>query len=81
MKGVIEVAIDDVLNGLGLDSADFVVEHPADMTHGDYACNVAMVVAKQVGKAPRGIWGPISPRRSKVKSSTSTESRSLVLVF
>jgi arginyl-tRNA synthetase len=31
----------------------FTLEHPADLAHGDFACNVAMVAAKQVGKNPK----------------------------
>lgn len=31
----------------------FSVERPSDETRGDYACNVAMVLAKNVGKNPR----------------------------
>ena len=27
---------------MGLEAADFVIEHPEDMDHGDFACNVAM---------------------------------------
>lgn len=32
-----------------------VLEFPADMAHGDYACNVALAYAKQAGKAPRAL--------------------------
>jgi len=32
---------------------DFNIEHPSDLTHGDYSTNVAMVLAKQVGKNTR----------------------------
>jgi arginyl-tRNA synthetase len=32
---------------------NFTLEHPADLAHGDFACNVAMVAAKQVGKNPK----------------------------
>ncbi len=38
---------------LGLPEADFTLEHPTELAHGDYAANVAMVLAKQVGKNPR----------------------------
>ncbi len=31
----------------------FAVEHPADMEHGDYAVNVALIEAKKQGKNPR----------------------------
>jgi arginyl-tRNA synthetase len=46
-------AINTALTKLELPSVDFSVEHPADVAHGDYASNVAMVLAKQVGKNPR----------------------------
>lgn len=55
MESVIRIAVNNVLNDLGLAGIDFVVEHPADMAHGDYACNVALVVAKEVGEAPRQV--------------------------
>lgn len=32
---------------------EVTLEHPADLTHGDVSCNVAMVLAKKVGKNPR----------------------------
>lgn len=48
-------AINAALYELELPSVDFSVEHPADVTHGDYASNVALVLAKQVGQAPRQI--------------------------
>jgi arginyl-tRNA synthetase len=48
-------AITTALNELELPSVDFSLEHPADVTHGDYASNVAMVLAKQVGEAPRAV--------------------------
>ena len=53
MEQVIRTAIADVLKELGIDEVDFVVEHPNEFSHGDYACNVAMVAAKQLGKNPR----------------------------
>jgi len=33
----------------------FLVEHPADERMGDYACNVAMVLSKTLGKNPRDL--------------------------
>ncbi len=32
---------------------DFTLEHPADLAHGDYATNAALVAAKRAGKNPR----------------------------
>lgn len=55
MKSEIRKAIEAVLSELGIEHVDFVVEHPADLSHGDYATNVAMVCAKKLGKSPREI--------------------------
>lgn len=53
MKDVIHEAILKTLIELRLPEAEFTIEHPADLAHGDYACNVALVLAKHVGQAPR----------------------------
>lgn len=55
MKETLEKAIQTVCEKVGAPDAEFVVEHPADLAHGDYATNVAMALAKQMGKAPREI--------------------------
>ncbi|MCB9811620.1 arginine--tRNA ligase [Candidatus Nomurabacteria bacterium] len=55
MQDVLREAINEALTELGLPEIDFTIEHPSDLTHGDYASNVAMVVAKEAGKAPREI--------------------------
>lgn len=34
-------------------TADFVLEHPSDLSHGHYSANVALVVSKIAGKNPR----------------------------
>lgn len=53
MKDVIITAIEEVLEAMGIPSADFVVEHPVDLAHGDYATNVALAAAKAAGQNPR----------------------------
>ncbi len=55
MQDEIRKAIQNVLTELGIEGVDFVVEHPGDITHGDYATNVAMVCAKKLGKNPREV--------------------------
>ena len=55
MEDVLRTAITDALTELGYDEVGFSLEHPENLVFGDYACNVAMVVAKQAGKAPREI--------------------------
>ncbi len=55
MKDVIEEAVRDALAELGVAELDFVVEHPSELEHGDYACNAALVAAKALGQSPRAV--------------------------
>ena len=55
--------IEALLAGLGLTTPEgapleikrFAVEPPRDATHGDLACNAAMVLAKSAGQNPRAL--------------------------
>ncbi len=49
LHGLIGNALQEVF---GLSGVSFVVEEPKDLTHGDYASNVALVVSKQLAKSP-----------------------------
>jgi arginyl-tRNA synthetase len=42
------------------------LEHPADPTHGDYASNIALVLAKEAGKAPRELAEAIVAKAESV---------------
>ena len=53
MEDAIRAAIRDMFVELGVTEADFAVEHPADLSHGDYATNAALSAAKTLGKNPR----------------------------
>jgi arginyl-tRNA synthetase len=53
MESEIRAAIQEALKELGTAECDFVVEHPTELSHGDYACNVAMVAAKEANRNPR----------------------------
>ncbi|MCI0619631.1 arginine--tRNA ligase [Candidatus Wolfebacteria bacterium] len=46
-------AIAKALKSLGIETGEFVVEHPADLSHGDYSTNAAMVAAKATGSNSR----------------------------
>ena len=50
MKEKLEGYIKEALRELGIADADFAVEHPTDMTHGDWATNVAMVIFAKAKK-------------------------------
>jgi len=41
--------------GLAIDEKDIKIEHPQDVTFGDYSTNIAMVLAKKEGKNPRDL--------------------------
>lgn len=53
MEDVIRMAVDDALVTLGLSGVSFTIEHPAELIHGDFACNVALVAAKSALVPPR----------------------------
>ncbi|MCF7816152.1 MAG: arginine--tRNA ligase [Candidatus Pacebacteria bacterium] len=55
MEPLIRKAIENALEELGITGVLFAVEHPAEITHGDYSTNVAMVCAKKLGKSPHEI--------------------------
>ena len=55
MEDLLRQTIANALQALELPAVDFVVEHPAEFSHGDYATNVALVAAKQAGESPRVI--------------------------
>jgi len=40
----IKESIQEVLDKLGLEKVDFIVEHPTELSHGDFATNVAMLL-------------------------------------
>jgi arginyl-tRNA synthetase len=69
VHSIITAAVDEalvedafVLNGA---SANFVVEPPRDVSHGDLATNAAMILAKLAGKAPRAIAEILKPKLEK----------------
>jgi len=57
MQEKIVMAIKDIITGMGLPQVDFVVEHPADLAHGDYSTNIAMVLGKNIGRNPVELAG------------------------
>lgn len=55
MKERISEAIQEVCQEFSWPRVAFTVEHPAEIAHGDYATNVALVLAKQINRAPREV--------------------------
>jgi arginyl-tRNA synthetase len=56
MKEILHTLVSNTLRELfGISDTSFVIEHPGDMSHGDYATNVALSVSKQLGKNPKEV--------------------------
>ncbi len=55
IKAKIKNLVNMAVLELGLAPVDFAVEHPGIMAHGDYAANVAMILAKQAGTNPKDL--------------------------
>ena len=53
MKEKLEIIVREALRALGIEVNGVVIERPADITHGDYATNVALACAKEAGLSPR----------------------------
>lgn len=53
MEATLKGYIGKALTALGIHDIPVLLEHPADMRHGDWATNVAMAGAKAAGKNPR----------------------------
>ncbi len=52
IEKIIRDSITGAVGDLNLPSIDFIVEHPAELAHGDYASNVALVLGKEMKKNP-----------------------------
>jgi len=55
VRTLIENHIGDALRVRGVENPTVVLEYPAELVHGDYASNVAMMYAKQLGTNPRAL--------------------------
>ncbi len=51
----IKSKIQKALSELGIEAETITLEHPADLSHGDYSTNVALMYAKKAGKNPRAL--------------------------
>ena len=48
-------AISKALKNLGAEDVSFSLEHPTELSHGDFATNAALASAKKLGKNPREV--------------------------
>ncbi len=61
IRKIIEAAFE----GTEISLVDFIVEHPAELSHGDYSTNVALVVAKQLKAKPTDVAKLLVEKMSK----------------
>ncbi|NQV93182.1 arginine--tRNA ligase [Candidatus Kaiserbacteria bacterium] len=50
IRETITHSIQEALNAVGITAENIVLEHPVDLSHGDFSCNVAMMLAKKEGR-------------------------------
>jgi len=55
IRTTLKIAVAEVLAELGAPDAVFSVEHPTELSHGDYATNAALAAAKALGVNPRAL--------------------------
>lgn len=55
MKNQLEILIKNALQNLGIETESIALEHPADISNGDYSTNVALVYARQLSTSPRDL--------------------------
>ncbi len=60
-----KTGITNALKSLGLTATEIVLEHPAESSHGDFATNVALALAKAAKKNPRELATAIAEATKK----------------
>lgn len=55
IRETLKGAFIEAVTKAGYTPCDFALEHPGDMSHGDYAANIALVLSKKVGESPRAV--------------------------
>lgn len=63
----IEKSVHEALQALGFSIPDYQIEHPNDLSHGDYAVNVALLLAKDAGKNPKEVAESVVEELNKNK--------------
>src|SRR3989338_11285312 len=64
----IKDALKHILDGIGVAIQDLAIEHPTELTHGDYATGVALQYAKQAGMKPRELAEKIVESLGSIES-------------
>ncbi len=73
MEQKIKNLIIEALKNLEIEGGDFIVEHPADLTKGDYSTNVAMVFSKKLNTNPKDLAEKIVDQLSRLNLDNKIE--------
>ena len=67
IQNTIKKIVTNALNHIAPDIAEpeILLEHPTELAHGDYACNVAMRYAKELNQNPRELGEQIAQNISE----------------
>lgn len=52
---VLKKCIVDALQKLGIEATDIALERPDDFSHGDHSSNIALILAKKIGRKPSDV--------------------------
>lgn len=73
VKATLHTALSNALSSLGIGDAAPVLEHPAELAHGDYATSAALQYAKHLGMNPRALAEKIVAELSAIDGIAKTE--------
>ena len=73
IRGTLTAHLAKALTQCGVDAADVVIEHPAQLSNGDYATGAALQYAKQAGIAPRALAEKIVAALGTVEGVSKVE--------
>lgn len=67
IRHIITEHITQVLTSLGIEIPEVIsLEHPADVSFGDYSTNIAMVLAKKLGQSPQTLASTLVKEMNKI---------------
>ncbi|MDB5254581.1 MAG: hypothetical protein JWL80_647, partial [Parcubacteria group bacterium] len=73
IRNSIETLINRALSTLGIEASGIPLEHPTDLSNGDYSTSVALAYAKQAGKNPKQLAEEIVSALQETKSEFISE--------
>jgi arginyl-tRNA synthetase len=71
IKQEIKTLLLKALDKMEINNEDMVIDHPVDISHGDYSSNVAMILAKKIGSNPKILAEDIAKNLEKSASIKS----------